>query len=50
MLQIELEKVYVALKAEPESEYDRQQAANLHAIEISEAAGAPTLDLIVRNS
>src|SRR5271165_5431080 len=35
-LRIELEKVYVALKAEPESEYDRQQAANLHTIEIQE--------------
>src|SRR5262249_50790076 len=45
-LRIELEKVYVALKAEPESEYDRQQAANLHAVEVREAAGVDSLDMI----
>lgn len=45
-LRIELEKVYVALKAEPESEYDRQQAASLHAVEVREAAGAESVDVI----
>ena len=45
-LRIELEKVYVALKAEPESEYDRQQAADLHYVEVREAAGVTSLDAI----
>jgi hypothetical protein len=45
-LRIELEKVYVALKAEPESEYDRQQAENLHSVEVREAAGVDSLDMI----
>jgi Domain of unknown function (DUF4062) len=45
-LRIELEKVYVALKAEPESEYDLQQAANLHTVEVREAAGVESLDMI----
>jgi len=45
-LRIELEKVYVALKAEPESEYDRQQAANLHSTEVREAANVASLDVI----
>ena len=45
-LRIELEKVYVALKAEPETEYDRQQAANLHSVEVREAAGVGSLDVI----
>ncbi|SHN36212.1 serine protease [Actinacidiphila paucisporea] len=45
-LRIELEKVYVALKAEPESEYDLRHLANLHAAEVQEAAGGTALDLI----
>ena len=49
-LQIELEKVYVALKAEPESEYDRQQAAELHSVEVREAAGVDAIDVIDPNT
>ncbi len=45
-LRIELEKVYVALKTEPESEYDRQQAAHLHAVEVQETAGAESIEEI----
>ncbi|GAA0542911.1 NACHT domain-containing protein [Actinomadura livida] len=45
-LQIELEQVYVALKAEPESEYDLTHLARLHAHEIREAAGDAGIDSI----
>jgi hypothetical protein len=45
-LRIELEKVYVALKAEPESDYDLRHLARLHALEVREAAGGTALDLI----
>ena len=45
-LQVELEKVYVALKAEPRNDYDRQQEAELHSAEVSEAAGVSSLDMI----
>ena len=45
-LRIELDKVYVALKAEPESEFDRQQTASLHSIEVREVAGVDSLDMI----
>ena len=45
-LRIELEKVYVALKAEPESDYDLHHLANLHSLEVREAAGGTSLDSI----
>ncbi|MEU6025126.1 hypothetical protein [Micromonospora sp. NPDC047134] len=45
-LRIELDKVYVALKAEPESEYDLRHRAKLHEIEIREAAGGAPIDSI----
>ncbi|WP_432994005.1 trypsin-like peptidase domain-containing protein [Dactylosporangium sp. CA-233914] len=45
-LRIELEKVYVALAAEPESDYDLRHLANLHSLEVREAAGGTALDLI----
>ncbi|MFY1634960.1 hypothetical protein ACN27F_17085 [Solwaraspora sp. WMMB335] len=45
-LRIELEKVYVALKAEPESDYDRRHLARVHDIEVREAADGRTLDSI----
>lgn len=45
-LRIELEKVYVALKAEPESEYDLQQASRLHLVEVREEAAADSTDVI----
>lgn len=45
-LSIELEKVYVALKAEPESEYELQLTANLHAVEVTEEAGVDSIEEI----
>jgi hypothetical protein len=45
-LRIELEKVYVALKTEPETDYDLRHMADLHSIEVREAADGLTLDLI----
>lgn len=45
-LRIELEKVYVALKTEPETDYDLRHEADLHSIELREAAGDLALDLI----
>lgn len=45
-LQIELEKVYIALKAEPESEYELQQSSKLHETEVLEEAGAESTDVI----
>lgn len=42
-LRIELEKVYVALKADPESEDGRRQAARLHSVEVADAAGVASL-------
>jgi len=45
-VRIELEKVYVALKAEPETEYDLQQASALHDVEVREAAGVYNTDVI----
>ncbi|MGA2829325.1 MAG: hypothetical protein ABSF03_24805 [Streptosporangiaceae bacterium] len=45
-LRIELEKVYVALRTEPETDYDLHHLANLHSIEVEEAAGGIALDLI----
>ncbi|MFC1435439.1 hypothetical protein ACEZDB_32840 [Streptacidiphilus sp. N1-3] len=45
-LRVELEKVYVALKAEPESDYGLRHMANLHGTEVEEAAGGTALDLI----
>lgn len=45
-LRIKLEKVYVALKTEPETDYDLRHIADVHAIEVSEAAGGIALDLI----
>jgi hypothetical protein len=43
---IQLETVYVALKAQADSAYDRQQAAELHDTEVRELSGAKTLDAI----
>lgn len=45
-LRIELEKVYVALRTEPETDYDLRHLGNLHSIEVREAAGGIALDLI----
>jgi hypothetical protein len=45
-LQIELEKVYIALKAEPESEYELQQSSKLHETEVLEEAGVESTDVI----
>jgi hypothetical protein len=45
-LRIELEKVYIALRTEPETDYDLHHLANLHSIEVQEAAGGIALDLI----
>ena len=45
-LRVELEKVYVALSAEPETDYDLRHLAELHTLEVSEAAGGTALDLI----
>ena len=45
-LLVELEKVYIALKTEPETDYDLHHLANLHSIEVEEAAGGISLDLI----
>jgi hypothetical protein len=45
-LRIELESVYVALKAEPKNDYDRQQAADLHSEEVRESAGVAAIDVI----
>lgn len=46
-LHIELEKVYVALKAEPRTDFDREQEAKLHQMEADEAAKADGLDIIL---
>ena len=43
-LRIELEKVYVTLRTEPETDYDLHHLANLHSIEVEEAAGGIALD------
>jgi hypothetical protein len=40
-LRVELDKVYVALKTEPEDDLVLGHLAKLHAIEVSEAAGGP---------
>lgn len=45
-LQIELEKVYIALKAEPESEYELQQSSKLHETEVLDEAGVESTDVI----
>ncbi|MGC5031071.1 NACHT domain-containing protein [Micromonospora sp. DT229] len=45
-LRIELDKVYVALKAEPESDYDLRHRAKVHEIEVREAAGGRSIDSI----
>ena len=45
-LRIELEKVYIALRTEPETGYDLHHLANLHALEVQEAAGGVPLDRI----
>ena len=45
-LRIELEKVYIALRTEPETDYDLHHLANLHSIEVQEAAGGIALDRI----
>ncbi len=45
-LQIELEKVYIALKAEPESEYELQQSSKLHETEVLDEAGVGSTDVI----
>lgn len=45
-LTIELEKVYVALRAELDTDYERQQAADLHGTEVRESHQAESLDAI----
>lgn len=48
-LQIELEKVYIALKAEPESEYSEyelQQSSKLYETEVLDEAGVESTDVI----
>jgi hypothetical protein len=45
-LRIELEKVYIALRTEPETSYDLHHLANLHALEVQETAGGVPLDRI----
>ena len=45
-MKIDLEKVYIALKAQPETAYDLHHEAALHTIEVREAAGGLALDQI----
>jgi hypothetical protein len=45
-LRIDLEKVYVALKADPRPDLDRQEAARLHELEVREMANVPSMDNI----
>jgi hypothetical protein len=45
-LQIPLEQVYVALKGQPEREYEWRQAQSLHETEVKEAAGVGAFDMI----
>lgn len=45
-LQIELEKVYIALKTEPETEYELYQSSKLHETEVLDEAGEESTDVI----
>ncbi len=45
-IEIELDQVYIALKAEPKNDYDREQEEELHAREVCESAGVSSVDVI----
>ncbi|WP_254509199.1 NACHT domain-containing protein [Anatilimnocola floriformis] len=42
-LEIDLERVYIALKADPDTNYDMQNEAEVHAVEVQEQAGVSSV-------